>query len=124
MTMQVLATAGDVSERLGRQPTADEAGQLLGLIKEASAAAIAFLGCTPDPIPDEVAIVVSRMVARTLSSDAPVGEESNQQTMGPFGTSRRFTAEASSGGVWLTRQDKNTLRPHGCRGRVQNVATA
>ena len=122
--MQILATTVDVSERLGRQPTTEEAARIPGLLAEATVAAVEFLGCTPDPVPDVVPIVVSRMVARTLGADIPVGVSSAEQTMGPFGSTRRFSADATSGGVWLTRQDKNQLRRHGCRGRVENAATA
>lgn len=122
--MQALATTADVSERLGRQLTADETARVTGLLKEATAAVISYLGCTPEPVPDQVVIVVSRITARVLNTDNPVGVTHDAQIMGAFSTTRRYGTDASSGGVWLTRQDKNMLRPHSCRGRVENVATS
>ncbi len=122
--MPDLATIADVSARLGHAPTAEENGRIPGLLEEATTAVIAFLGCTPDPVPDAVRIAVARMVARALTTDNPVGVTQDGQTMGPFSYTRRYGTDASSGGVWLTRQDKNMLRRHGCRGRAANVATA
>lgn len=123
--MVALASDADVSARLGRALTADDADRIAGLLDEASAAVIAHLGAIPGaPVPDAVVIVVSRMVARVLSAPAPAGVANDAQTMGPFGFTRGYTPDATSGGVWLTRQDKAMLRPHTTRGRVQNVPTA
>lgn len=122
----MLADAADVVARLGRDLTPDETARVGGLLQEASVMAGEWMRCIPDPVPDAVRIVVSRMVARVFS----VGDTTEpavtdvQATMGVFQVNRRFSPDASSGGVWLTRQDKNMLRRYGCRGRVENVGTS
>lgn len=125
----MLATAADVEARLGRTLTTDETARATGLLEEASVTVEGWLRCLPDPVPDAVKIVVSRMVARVLTvggtENAPEpGVSQLQATMGIFGVNRNFSSDATSGGVWLTKQDKTMLRPYGCRGRVQNVGTS
>ncbi|MFV8169832.1 hypothetical protein [Mycolicibacterium peregrinum] len=124
-----LATSQDVADRLGRPLSTDETARVTGLLDEASVMVEGWLRCVPDPIPDAVKIVVSRMVARVLAvggaDNAPEpGVSQLQATMGIFGVNRSFSSDATSGGVWLTKQDKATLRPFGCRGRVGNVGTS
>lgn len=123
-----LAASPDVVDRLGRPLTTDETTRVTGLLDEASALVSGWLGCTPDPVPDAVKIVVSRMVARVFATDSAGGPEpglsSLQATMGPFLVNRGYSSDATSGGVWLTRQDKVMLRPFRCRGRVENVGTS
>lgn len=122
----MLADAADVEARLGRTLTTDETARVSGLLEEASVMAGEWMRCVPDPVPDAVRIVVSRMVARVLDAIATAepGVTDVQANMGPFMVNRRLSADANSGGVWLTRQDKNTLRHHSCRGRVGNVGTS
>lgn len=120
-----LASSPDVVDRLGRPLTTDEASRVDGLLNEASALVEGWLGFTPDPVPSAVEIVVSRIVARTLTTSTPVPGLSDQQmTAGVFGVMNRFTAESSSGGVWLTRQDKIMLRPYGNRSKAMNFPTS
>lgn len=124
-----LATSQDVADRLGRPLSTDEAARVTGLLDEASVMVEGWLRCVPDPVPDAVKVVVSRMVARVLAvggaDNAPEpGVSQLQATMGIFGVNRSFSSDATSGGVWLTKQDKSTLRPYGCRGRVGNVGTS
>ncbi len=122
----MLADAADVVARLGRDLTADETARVSGLLEEASVMAGEWMRCVPDPVPDAVRIVVSRMVSRVFSvgDTAEPAVTDVQATMGVFQVNRRFSPDASSGGVWLTRQDKNMLRRYGCRGRVGNVGTS
>lgn len=125
----VLASSADVVARLGRPLTTDETARVTGLLEEASAMVEGWLQCVPDPVPNAVKIVVSRMVTRVLAvggaDNAPEpGVSQLQATMGIFGVNRSFSSDATSGGVWLTKQDKSTLRPYGCRGRVGNVGTS
>ncbi|QDF19740.1 head-to-tail adaptor [Mycobacterium phage LilSpotty] len=121
----MLASSQDVVDRLGRPLTTDEASRAEGLLAEASALVEGWLGSVADPVPDAVSIVVSRMVARALTASTPVPGLSDQNmSAGPFEVRNRFTPEASSGGVWLTRQDKIMLRPFGNRSRVMNFPTA
>lgn len=124
----VLASSEDVVARLGRPLTTSETARVTGLLEEASVMAEGWLQCVPDTVPDAVKIVVSRMVARVLTNAAAGGPEPGvsqvQATMGLFGVTRGFSSDATSGGVWLTRQDKSMLRPYGCRGRAGNVGTS
>ncbi len=125
----VLASSADVVARLGRPLTTDETARVTGLLEEASVMAEGWLQCVPDPVPDAVKIVVSRMVARVLATGPDAGGPDPgvsqiQATMGIFGVTRGFSPDATSGGVWLTRQDKSMLRPYGCRGRAGNVGTS
>ena len=125
----VLASSVDVEARLGRILTPDEAARSAGLLEEASVMAEAWLRRVPDPVPDAVRIVVSRMVARVLvasgsSSGPEPGTSQVQATMGVFGVTRSYSSDATSGGVRMTRQDKSTLRNLGCRGRAGNAGTS
>ena len=127
--LMVLASNEDVEARLGRPLTTDESARVTGLLDEASVMAQGWMKCVPDPVPDAVKIVVSRMVARALAvgnaDSAPEpGVSQIHATMGIFGVNRNYSTDATSGGVWLTRQDKATLRPYGCRGRAVNVGTS
>lgn len=127
--MAALASSADVVARLGRNLTTDETARVGGLLEEASVMVEGWMRCVPDPVPDAVKIVVSRMVARVLAvggaDNAPEpGVSQLQATMGIFGVNRSYSSDATSGGVWLTRQDKATLRPFGRRGRVGNVGTS
>lgn len=121
-----LATAADVEQRLGRTLTAAEQTRVSGLLDEASALVIGFLGCDPtdtsvEPpvVPDAVAIVVSRMVARLFEqaasdSAAPVGVDMVTTQVGPFGQTLRHTAGSTSGAPWLGASDKVSLKPYRC----------
>ena len=130
--MVALAAVDDVQMRLGRLLTSDETTAASGLLDEASALARGWMRCVPDPVPDEVVIVVSRMVARVLASAAsmqgmsvPYGTTQMQDQAGQVSMSRSFgDGTTTSGGPWLTRADKLALRPFGCRGRVVNVSTS
>lgn len=124
----VLASSADVEARLGRTLTTDETARVSGLLDEASIMVEGWMRCVPDPVPDTVKIVVSRMVARAVATDPGSGPGPGvtnlQMTAGVYGVTRAFSPDATSGGVWLTKQDKAMLRPLGCRGRVGNVSTS
>lgn len=112
-----LAIRDDVVIRLGRDLTDDEKEQADGLLDEASAIVEGYCGVDEFdiPVPDSVAIVVSRMVARVLSAvtvdgSSTVGLESVQRGEGPFQQSLKFSSDQSSGGPWLTKIDKLMLR--------------
>jgi len=127
-----LATAADVELRLGRSLTAAEAAKVDGLLEEASALVIGFLGCDPtdtsvEPptVPAAVAIVVSRIVARVFEQTASVaefGSEATTDSTGPFSTTVRYGAGTTSGAPWLTKADKLTLRPFRCDGGFTSLA--
>lgn len=120
-----LAESQDVADRLGRDLTTEEEDRVEGLLDEASVLVSGWLGTTPDPIPDAVRVVTSRVVARAITNGvaAEPGLESVQATMGVFQVNRGYSTDAASGGVWLTRTDKTVLRPFSVRGRVGNVPT-
>lgn len=66
-----------------------------------------------DEIPPTVSRVVLRIVIRSLQqgdSEVMFGATSRQDTAGPFNRSIGFEAGTTSGGVWLTKQDKVKLR--------------
>lgn len=118
-----LATVDDVAARLGRAPTATEAARAEGLLAEASALVVGHLGfdptdtsVTPPLVPEAVAVVVSRMVARVLERaavDAEThGAEAVTNTTGPFGQTLRFGAGTTTGGPWLAASDKVMLKPY------------
>lgn len=126
-----LASADDVEARLGRPLTPAEAGRVDGLIDEASALVIGYLGCDPSdpgPVPPAVTIVTSRMVARTLQqaeAQTPVsGEQAVTNTVGPFSQTRQFVAGTTGGQPWLSAADKVALRPYRCDTRAFSVDTA
>ena len=100
-----LATSDDVEAALGRTFTED----VDFLLEEASDLVVAYLGCTPDPIPPAVVRVVAAMAAATLTRPAPVVEGAQALNAGPFGI--RFTPDASSRGPWLTAALKSRLNP-------------
>lgn len=127
-----LATAADVGDRLGRSLTAAETAKADGLLEEASALVIGYLGCDPtdtsvEPptVPLAVVIVVSRMVARVFEQTASVaefGSEATTDSTGPFSTTVRYGAGTTSGAPWLTKADKLTLRPFRCDGGFTSLA--
>lgn len=105
-----LAADTDVETALGRDLTDAEAARVDALLDEASDLVIGFKGndFEPAPYPDRVVRVVAGMVARVFTRGTTVTEFADQQTAGPF--SVRFSADSSSGGVWMTRADKIKLR--------------
>lgn len=123
--MLLLASPDDVAVRLGRLLTSSEDTRADPLLEEASALVVAWIGHTPDPVPDAVRIVVSRMVSRVLNaadSEPESGVSTVSMTAGPFGFTRGYTPDA--GGVRLSRPDKIMLGPHRRRRRAGSIATA
>ena len=130
MPATLLASRSDVEDRLRRDLTDEEAGPedrwINGLLEEASVLVTAYCGgrTFADPIPDNVRIVTSRVAARAFQVadlDDPLAE-SRQDQAGIFMQTVRYGADASSGGVWLTRADKLELAPYGeGRGQVFSI---
>jgi hypothetical protein len=127
-----LATVDDVEQRLGRPLTQTETTRAEGLLPEASALVIGYLGCDPTDtsvappvVPEGVVIVVSRLVARVLERDgaAPdsLGAESVTNTVGPFGRTLNFGSGTTSGGPWIAGSDKTALRPYMCGGGFVSI---
>lgn len=115
-----LATQPDVEARLARPLTESEITKADGLLDEASALVRAYLGDDPtvvdlilltSVVPEDVVIVVSRMVARVIERDASStsGAEAVTNQVGPFGQTLRFGASTVSGGPWLAAVDKTIL---------------
>lgn len=125
--MAALAEIEDVQTALGRALTTDESDRVAGLLNRASASARAWMKCVPDPVPEDVVIVVAGMVARMfqVTDSAPeVGVSTVNAVMGPWAVNRTFSSDSTSGSPWLNRDDKRILRQYGCRGRVENVGTS
>ncbi|MET0490364.1 MAG: hypothetical protein ABW143_09030 [Acidimicrobiales bacterium] len=108
-----------MARRAARPLTTTEIALADGLLDEASALVIGHLGCDPtedDVVPDDVAIVVSRMTWRVIERGAtlPAGAEQATDQAGPFSRTVTYASAASSGSPWLTKTDKVTLRPYAC----------
>lgn len=123
-----LAESEDVRERLGRPLTETESDRVDGLLDEASLLVEAWIGCSPDPVPDAVRVTVSRMAARALQaaeSGAPTdGANSVAATSLSFSHTRNYPSAVSQGGVWLSRQDRIMLRSYRRSGYAINVPTS
>ena len=106
-----LATEDDVAARLGRDLTSDEEDQLPGLLDESSALVEGYLGVTytaDDTVPSVVALVVSRLVARALTSGAP-DDGSTSEAAGVYSIGYKEGAAR----LWLGRAEKLMLRKIG-----------
>lgn len=109
----ILATQSDVEDRLRRDLTVDEGEYIDALLEEASVLVEAWLtkkGITytdAGDVPRVVAIVVSRMVARALTTETPGGQEGvTSLQAGQF--SVRYGDPVTSS-VFLSSSDKKWL---------------
>lgn len=110
----ILASQADVEARLGRALTGAETPRLNGLLEEASIIVEGYLGVVyTGDVPAAVSIVVSRMVARALTTSIPDGVTS--EGAGPY--QRGYSEGAAS--LWLSKNDKIALR--GVKGGVVSV---
>lgn len=110
----LLASLDDVEARLARLLTSSEQVRASALLVEASASVRAWLRRVPDPVPDDVSLVVSRMVARVIvAPTGPTHLDQFTQAAGPFSHSGTFTDGATSGSPWMTKDDKRILRQFG-----------
>lgn len=100
----ILANQNDVEARLGRALTVTEIARLPGLLVEASMMVEGYLSVVyTDNVPSQVPVVVSRMVARALTTSIPDGVTS--ESAGPY--QRGYGAGASS--LWMSKNDKLIL---------------
>lgn len=117
MPAPLLASKTDVEGRLRRDLTDDESAWIEGVLEEASVLVAAYCGGrTFDPVPDAVRIVTSRVAARALSARDD-GAQTLQDEADIYKQTVTLTADASNGGVWLTKADRLQLRPWTTRGR-------
>lgn len=114
-----LAAQVDVEKWLGRPLTASEAGRVESQLVRAEALVMGFLRCAeePNPVPDAVQVTVAEIVGRSLAQSGAAGIAD----MGIDDGRVRFTADASSGGVWLSATDKLALRRYRCGGGLTSV---
>lgn len=138
-----LATIDDVENRLRQSDkhlATDDTEYTDGLLDEASALVLGYLGCDPTivdttatppttTVPEPVVVVTSRMVARVLQQGAAGGAGTDSatgttDTAGPFSHTRQFGAGTTSGSPWLAAADKVTLSPYRCDGKAFSVDTA
>lgn len=105
-----MTTVDDVAARLGRLLTVDETERASGILDEASALVSGYLGTAYDADHTAVVVVESRIAARALTAGVAAGVQSRQESAGPMSQQTTMTAEASSsGGVWLSKTDKQML---------------
>lgn len=107
-----LADLTDVVARLGRVLTVDESAAAPGLLDEASDLVEGYCGQLFDPVPTTVRRVVSRIVARALTTpvtDNSAAVSSEQFTAGPFTVNRSFVGDGSS--LWVGSAEKLRLKP-------------
>gem|GEM_PF-1618430 len=116
----LLANPWDVERRLGRRLSPDLSLKVEGLLEEAGALVRGWLGEVPEPVPSDVTVVVSRMVARVIDREAAApspAADSVITQMGPFSRNVGLTGSGSGGGVWLTSNDKSPQCASGERRR-------
>ncbi|MGV7802845.1 hypothetical protein PJM44_04565 [Mycobacterium kansasii] len=121
MTATLLASSADVEARLRRDLTDDEERWIDGVLEEASALVAAYCGGqVPDPVPDAVRIVTSRVAARARSGRDD-GAASVAEQADIFQRTVTLNADAANGGVYLTKADRMQLRRWSARGSVFSV---
>ncbi len=117
--MSALATRADVVDALGRPLDSDELAKVDGLIDEAGDLVAGHLYPLPPreadgTVPAVVVRVVSRMAARVLeqasSTGGVFGATSTTDQIGDYSRTRSFTPGTTSGGPWLSRTDRVSLR--------------
>lgn len=114
-----LATQEMVEAWIGRQLSPSEEGRVEVLLARADALVMGYLGCAeaPTPVPTDVSATVAEMVGRLLSTASRAGLDQ----LSIDDATAHFTADASSGGVWLSKADKLALRRHRCGGGMTSV---
>lgn len=125
--MTLLASIDDVLARLGRDElTSAEQAAITGVLEEASIEVSEHCGTTfGDGVPDTVRVVVSRIAARALQADTgsefQPGLTQRVDQVGEWQESRSFSADATSGGVWLTKADRRKLAAYSIRGGAFSI---
>lgn len=108
-----LASEEDVENALGRSLTSSE--DVTTLLEEASDLVVAYIGHTPDPVPDPVSRAVATMVTAVLTK--PAVSTADYQA-GGYNTQREVAAvrvaveSATTTGPWLTQSLKKRLNPY------------
>jgi hypothetical protein len=120
----ILVVQADVELALERSLTTDEVGavdtgKLAGRIRKASNLVEGYLGtvyATTDVVPQVVTDVTAGVIARLYVRDkangggsVPLFADSKSANMGPFNANLTFNQDATSGGPWLTKADKQML---------------
>lgn len=111
--MALLASPEDVEARLRRELTEGESSHIDDILEEASSLVTEHCrGREFDPVPDAVRIVTSRVASRALTAPAGSGGvQSVTNQAGPqYLQTRVYTADSSSGSVYLTAVDRKQLR--------------
>lgn len=110
-------TIGDFAEA-NQIPVEDVDEARFGwLLTEAEALIRAYRPGLPEDVnawPQSAVVVAMRAVSRAYGAgDLPVGASQQQVTAGSFSHSTTFSSDSTSGGVWLTKQDRVLLRGRG-----------
>lgn len=131
--MVAFCADSDIEKRLRRTLTSDEKMYTPGMIEEAQALVVAYLGCPPEKfaaeVPSALTLVTSRMVARVIQEEATIDPETfgaTQTSMvaGPYSQQATFAAGARTGAPWLTKVDKGILDQYRCAGKAFAIDTA
>lgn len=121
----MIVTIEDIEAATGLEVTTEDEARVRFLIRSAVAAVEGYIGAPiPDPAPDAVVVVVTRMVARALGQESdgtPTGMTGDMFVAGQFTRQRQFASGSNDGGVWLSAQDKVMLRPFRRRGVIRSV---
>lgn len=121
----MIVTIEDIEAATGLEVTTEDEARVRFLIRSAVAAVEGYIGAPiPDPAPDAVVVVVTRMVARSLGQESdgtPTGMTGDMFVAGSFTRQRQFASGSNDGGVWLSAQDKVMLRPFRRRGVIRSV---
>ena len=129
MATTLLATRADVENRLRRTLTDAEAGPqnqwIDAILEEASLAVTTYCGRGFDePIPDEVRVVTSRVAARGVTSTRTDAAASQSDQADVWQRTVTYIPDSTSGGVWLSKADKQVLAPWTTRGQAFAVDMA
>lgn len=129
----MFCTQDDVEKRLRRTLEPGEVTYLEGMIEEAEALVLSYLGCPPDKyagtVPSALTLVTSRMVARVIQEGDMVDPETfgatqAGMTAGPYSQQVTFAAGSRTGAPWLTKVDKGLLDAYRCGGKAFAIDTA
>lgn len=129
----MFCTQADVEKRLRRPLVEDEVEYLDGMIEEAEALVLSYLGCPPEKyavvVPSALTLVTSRMVARVLNEGDVVDSDTYGATQagitaGPYSQQVTFASGSRTGAPWLTKVDKGLLDSFRCSGKAFAIDTA
>lgn len=110
------ATVDDVAAATGATYTDTQVAQLTSWLTDAGLLIDGYLCVSaPDPAPEAYKQVSINMAVRALAatdSGVTPGATAQLNVAGPFTQQTQFSAQSTTGGVWLSASDKLMLRPY------------